>query len=75
MTNYCHLSYENRKNIEDGLDNKKSINPYCNLVQKIVFFCADELIVLYKRMQSFVQGNKKRKGFPLLLTIMYLKNN
>lgn len=26
MTNYCHLSYEVRKNIEDGLNNKKSIN-------------------------------------------------
>lgn len=26
MTNYCHLSYEDRKNIEDGLNNKKSIN-------------------------------------------------
>ena len=26
MTNYCHLSYEDRKNIEDGLNNRKSIN-------------------------------------------------
>ena len=26
MANYCHLSYEDRKNIEDGLNNKKSIN-------------------------------------------------
>jgi len=26
MTNYCHLSYEDRKNIEDGLNNKKSVN-------------------------------------------------
>ena len=26
MTNYCHLSYEDRKNIEDGLNNNKSIN-------------------------------------------------
>ena len=26
MTNYCHLSYEDRKNIEDGLNEKKSIN-------------------------------------------------
>ena len=26
MTNYCHLSYEERKNIEDGLNNNKSIN-------------------------------------------------
>lgn len=25
MTNYCHLSYEDRKNIEDGLNEKKSI--------------------------------------------------
>lgn len=26
MANYCHLSYEDRKNIEDGLNNKKSVN-------------------------------------------------
>lgn len=26
MTNYCHLSYEDRKNIEDGLNDNKSIN-------------------------------------------------
>ena len=24
--NYCHLSYEERKNIEDGLNSRKSIN-------------------------------------------------
>ena len=26
MTNYSHLSYEDRKNIEDGLNQNKSIN-------------------------------------------------
>ena len=26
MTNYCHLSYEDRKNIEGGLNDNKSIN-------------------------------------------------
>ena len=26
MTNYSHLSYEDRKNIEDGLNENKSIN-------------------------------------------------
>ena len=26
MTNYCHLSYEDRKDIEDGLNENKSIN-------------------------------------------------
>ena len=26
MTKYCHLSYEDRKNIEDGLNDNKSIN-------------------------------------------------
>ena len=25
MANYCHLSYEDRKNIEDGLNENKSI--------------------------------------------------
>ena len=26
MANYCHLSYEERKNIKDGLNENKSIN-------------------------------------------------
>ena len=26
MANYCHLQYEDRKNIEDGLNDNKSIN-------------------------------------------------
>lgn len=26
MANYCHLSYEDRKNIEDGLNERKFIN-------------------------------------------------
>ena len=26
MTSYCHLSYEDRKNIEDGLNENKSSN-------------------------------------------------
>ena len=26
MANYCHLSYEDKKNIEDGLNDNKSIN-------------------------------------------------
>ena len=26
MTNYCHLSYEERKNIEDSLNSRKIIN-------------------------------------------------
>ena len=30
MTNYCHLSYEDRKNIEDGLNENKSINQIAN---------------------------------------------
>ena len=34
MTNYCHLSYEDRKNIEDGLNNKKSINQVSKEINK-----------------------------------------
>lgn len=30
MANYCHLSYEERKNIEDGLNARKSINQISN---------------------------------------------
>ena len=34
MTKYCHLSYEDRKNIEDGLNNKKSINQIAKEINK-----------------------------------------
>ena len=34
MANYCHLSYEDRKNIEDGLNNKKSINQVSKEINK-----------------------------------------
>lgn len=33
MVNYCHLSYKKRKNIEDGLDENKSIN---QIVKEII---------------------------------------
>jgi len=34
MANYCHLSYEDRKNIEDGLNNNKSINKIAKEINK-----------------------------------------
>ena len=34
MANYCHLSYEDRKNIEDGLNNNKSINQIANEINR-----------------------------------------
>ena len=34
MTKYCHLSYEDRKNIEDGLNSKKSINRIAKEINK-----------------------------------------
>jgi len=34
MTNYCHLSYEDRKNIEDGLNDNKSINQIANEINR-----------------------------------------
>ena len=34
MTNYCHLSYEDRKNIEDGLNENKSINQIANEINR-----------------------------------------
>ena len=34
MTKYCHLSYEDRKNIEDGLNSKKSINQIAKEINK-----------------------------------------
>ena len=43
------------------------------LVQKIVFFCTKELIVLYRRMQSFVQNSNKesRKTFLFIWNKFY----
>ena len=34
MANYCHLSYEDRKNIEDGLNENKSINQIAKEINK-----------------------------------------
>lgn len=34
MANYCHLSYEDRKNIEDGLNENKSINQIANELER-----------------------------------------
>ena len=34
MTKYCHLSYEDRKNIEDGLNQNKSINQIAKEINK-----------------------------------------
>jgi IS30 family transposase len=34
MTNYCHLSYEDRKNIEDGLNDNKSINQIASEINR-----------------------------------------
>ena len=34
MTNYSHLSYEDRKNIEDGLNENKSINQIANEINR-----------------------------------------
>ena len=34
MTNYCHLSYKDRKNIENGLNDNKSINQIAKEINK-----------------------------------------
>lgn len=34
MANYCHLSYEDRKNIEDGLNDNKSINQIASEINR-----------------------------------------
>ena len=34
MTKYCHLSYEDRKNIADGLNQNKSINQIAKEINK-----------------------------------------
>ena len=34
MANYCHLTYEDRINIEEGLNNNKSINQIAKELNK-----------------------------------------
>lgn len=36
MANYCYLSYEDRKNIEDGLNENKSINQIVNRIIDLI---------------------------------------
>ena len=42
MANYCHLSYEGRKNIEDGLNDNISIN---QIAKDLISFILDSEII------------------------------
>ena len=49
MTNYCHLSYEDKKNIEDGLNDKLSYC-FCNKINSSMSF-SSMIFSLKKHLQ------------------------
>ena len=66
MTNYCHLSYEERKNIEDGYNSRKSINKIAkelNRANSTIFREIDRNKVYYKPSNWNNCYNDKNKDY------------
>ena len=59
MTNYCHLSYEERKNIEDGLNNNFSIYKLSKLLNRSYssIFREIDRNKVYSQPKNFVYSN------------------
>ena len=53
MANYCHLSYEDRKNIEDGLNENKSINQ----IAKEISRCHSSILREIDRNKTYTKPN------------------
>lgn len=56
MANYCHLSYEDRKNIDDGLNENKYINQIANEINR------SHLSVLREIVRNKVYFKPKQYG-------------
>src|SRR5574344_546413 len=64
MTNYCHLSYEDRKNIEDGLNDNKSINQILKEIDRNK---------VYSQPKSY--GSYKNNNFDKYISCERLSNS
>ena len=75
MTNYCHLSYEDRKNIEDGLNDNKSINQISKEINRSHSTILREIDrnKVYSQPKSY--GSYKNNNFDKYLSCERLSNS
>lgn len=75
MANYCHLSYEDRKNIEDGLNENKSINQISKEINRSHSSILREIDRNKKYSEPSAWNNYKINHFDLVLSCERLKHS
>ena len=75
MTNYCHLSYEDRKNIEDGLNDNKSINQIAKEINRCHSSILREIDRNKKYSEPSSWNNYKINHYDLDLSCERLKHS
>ena len=75
MTNYCHLSYEDRKNIEDGLNDNKSINQISKEINRSHSTILREIDRNKKYSEPSAWNNYKINHSDLVLSCERLKHS
>ena len=75
MANYCHLSYEDRKNIEDGLNENKSINQISKEINRSHSSILREIDRNKKYSEPSAWNNYKINHSDLVLSCERLKHS
>ena len=75
MANYCHLSYEDRKNIEDGLNENKSINQISKEINRSHSSILREIDRNKKYSEPSAWNNYKINHSDLVLSCETLKHS
>ena len=75
MANYCHLSYEDRKNIEDGLNENKSINKISKEINRSHSYILREIDRNKKYSEPSAWNNYKINHSDLVLSCERLKHS
>lgn len=75
MANYCHLSYEDRKNIEDGLNENKSINQISKEINRSHSSILREIDINKKYSEPSAWNNYKINHSDLVLSCERLKHS
>lgn len=75
MANYCHLSYEDRKNIEDGLNENKSINQISKEINRSHSSTLREIDRNKKYSEPSAWNNYKINHSDLVLSCERLKHS
>ena len=75
MANYCHLSYEDRKNIEDGLNENKSINQISKEINRSHSSILREIDRNKKYSEPSAWNNYKIHHSDLVLSCERLKHS